>query len=257
MQVVPGRGVTARVEDYNCTIGNETFFRELFDRPPANVPPPKPGITRLYIALDGQTIGAFDARDTLRPDATAAIAALRQAGLRVLMLTGDSAAAAAPIANQAGIDEVEAGLEPAAKLARIRALQQKGRRVAMVGDGINDSGALAQADAGIAMGSGADLAQEAADVVLLRAQPSAIPAALELARATIHIMEENLAWAAAYNLLGIPLAAGLLYPFFHILLTPWIAAAAMALSSVSVLLNSLRLRSWQPTTTVSAVDAID
>ncbi|MGB6193865.1 MAG: copper-translocating P-type ATPase, partial [Terracidiphilus sp.] len=249
VQVVPGRGVTARVEDYNCTIGNETFFRELFDRPPTNVPPPKPGITRLYIALDGQTIGAFDARDTLRPDATAAIAALRHAGLRVLMLTGDSAAAAAPIANQAGIDEVEAALEPAAKLERIRALQQKGRRVAMVGDGINDSGALAQADAGIAMGSGADLAQEAADVVLLRAQPSAIPAALELARATIHIMEENLAWAAAYNLLGIPLAAGLLYPFFHILLTPWIAAAAMALSSVSVLLNSLRLRRWQPATT--------
>jgi P-type Cu+ transporter len=246
VQVVPGRGVTARVEDYNCTIGNEAFFRELFDRPPANVPPPKAGVTRLYIALDNHTIGAFDARDTLRPDASEAISALRRAGLRVLMLTGDSAAAAAPIANQAGIDEVEAGLEPAAKLARIRALQEKGQRVAMVGDGINDSGALAQADAGIAMGTGADLAQEAADVVLLRAQPSAIPAAIELARATIHIMEENLAWAAAYNLLGIPLAAGLLYPFFHILLTPWIAAAAMALSSVSVLLNSLRLRRWHP-----------
>ncbi len=246
VQVIPGRGVTARVEDYNCTIGNETFFRELFGRVPANVQPPKPGVTRLFIALDSQTIGAFDARDALRPDAAAAIDALRRGGLRVLMLTGDSAAAAAPIANQAGIDEVEAGLEPAAKLARIRALQAKGQRVAMVGDGINDSGALAQADAGIAMGSGTDLAQEAADVVLLRAQPSAIPASLELARATFHIMEENLAWAAAYNLLGIPLAAGLLYPFFHILLTPWIAAAAMALSSVSVLLNSLRLRRWQP-----------
>ncbi len=253
VQVVPGRGVTARVEDYNCTIGNEAFFRELFGRPPANVQPPKPGITRLYIALDNHAIGAFDARDTLRPDATAAIAALRGAGLRVLMLTGDSAAAAAPIANQAGIDEVEAGLEPAAKLQRIRAMQEKGQRVAMVGDGINDSGALAQADAGIAMGTGADLAQEAADVVLLRAQPSSIPAALELARATIHIMEENLAWAAAYNLLGIPLAAGLLYPFFHILLTPWIAAAAMALSSVSVLLNSLRLRRWQPSSLAAPV----
>ena len=120
------------------------------------------------------------------------------------MLTGDSAAAAAPIARQAGIDELEAGLDPAGKLARIRALQQSGLRVAMVGDGINDAGALAQADAGIAMGTGADLAQEAGDVLLLRAQPSAIPAALDLARATLRVMRQNLAWAAAYNLLGIP-----------------------------------------------------
>ena len=198
------------------------------------------------MALDNQPAGCFDARDALRPDAAAAVASLRSAGLRVLMLTGDSAAAAAPIADQAGIAEVEAGLGPADKLARIRALQESGLRVAMVGDGINDAGALAQADAGIAMGSGADLAQEAGDVLLLRAQPSSIPAALELARATLHVMRENLIWAAAYNLLGIPLAAGLLYPVFHILLSPWVAAAAMALSSVSVLVNSLRLRGWQP-----------
>jgi Cu+-exporting ATPase len=162
------------------------------------------------------------------------------------MLTGDSAAAAEPIARQAGITEVEAGLDPAGKLARIRALQKTGLRVAMVGDGINDAGALAQADAGIAMGSGADLAQEAGDVLLLRAQPSAIPAALDLARAALRVMRQNLVWAAAYNLLGIPLAAGALYPGFHILLSPWLAAAAMALSSVSVLANSLRLRRWLP-----------
>ena len=162
------------------------------------------------------------------------------------MLTGDSAVAAAPIANQAGIHEVEAGLDPAAKLARIRTLQEQGLRVAMVGDGINDSGALAQADAGLAMGTGTDLAQEAGDVILLRAQPSSIPVALDLAQATLRVMRENLIWAAAYNLLGIPLAAGILYPFFHILLTPWVAAAAMALSSVSVLMNSLRLRRWRP-----------
>jgi Cu+-exporting ATPase len=166
--------------------------------------------------------------------------------LRVLMLTGDSAAAAAPIARQAGIDEVEAGLDPVGKLARIRALQQSGLRVAMAGDGINDAAALAQADAGIAMGTGADLAQEAGDLLLLRALPSSIPAALDLARSTLRVMRQNLAWAAAYNLLGIPLAAGALYPHFHILLSPWVAAAAMALSSVSVLANSLRLRSWQP-----------
>ena len=245
-QVLPGRGVTAEVEDRDCMIGNEALFREVFTSLPDGVTPPKPGFTRLWMALNGRMAGAFDARDTLRPDAASAIASLRQAGLRILMLTGDTAAAAAPIADQAGIAEVEAGLDPAAKLARIRSLQQEGLRVAMVGDGINDAAALAQADAGIAMGSGADLAQEAGDVLLLRAKPSSIPAALDLARSTLRVMRENLLWAVGYNILGIPLAAGMLYPAFHILLSPWVAAAAMALSSVSVLSNSLRLRRWQP-----------
>ena len=203
-------------------------------------------MTRLWMALDDKPVGCFEAKDTLRPDSAAAVMSLRQSGFRVIMLTGDSATAAAPIANQAGIDELEAGLDPAGKLSRIRALQQDGLRVAMVGDGINDAAALAQADAGIAMGTGTDLAQEAGDVLLLRAQPSAIPAALNLAVSTLGIMRQNLIWAVGYNLLGIPLAAGLLYPAFHILLSPWLAAAAMALSSVSVLANSLRLRNWQP-----------
>jgi Cu+-exporting ATPase len=236
----------ATVEAHECLLGNEALLREYFVALPADVPAPVAGVTRLWMAIDQQPVGYFDARDALRSDAAEAVEALRESGLRVLMLTGDSAAAADPIAKQAGIAEVEAGLDPAGKLARVRALQQSGLHVGMVGDGINDAGALAQADAGIAMGTGADLAQEAGDVLLLRAQPSAIPAALSLARSTIQVMRQNLGWAVGYNLLGIPLAAGALYPAFHILLSPWIAAAAMAFSSVSVLANSLRLRRWRP-----------
>jgi Cu+-exporting ATPase len=246
VQSLPGRGLSATVEGRRCLLGNETLFQEFFIALPNGIPSPAPGATRLWMALDEVPAGYFDARDALRPDAPAAISALRQAGLRILMLTGDSAVAAAPIAHRAGITEVEAALDPAGKLTRIRALQQSGLRVAMVGDGINDAAALAQADAGIAMGTGADLAQEAGDVLLLRAQPSAIPTALHLARQTLCIMRENLVWAAGYNVIGIPLAAGALYPGFHILLSPWMAAAAMALSSVCVLANSLRLRGWQP-----------
>ena len=201
------------------------------------------GIDARQHALGG---GLFDARDTLRPEAPAAIAALRQRGLRVLMMTGDSAAAASPIAAQAGIEEVEASLDPAAKLARIRALQAQDLRVAMVGDGINDAAALAHSNAGFAMGSGADLAQEAGDVLLLLPSPAGIPSAIELAQATLAIMRQNLAWALGYNLLTLPLAAGALYPAWHILLSPWVAAAAMAFSSVSVLMNSLRLARWRP-----------
>jgi Cu+-exporting ATPase len=257
LQNFPGRGLSASIEGRECLLGNEALLREFSVPLPASISPPEPGLTRLWIGLDGVPAGYFDARDALRPDAAQAIAALRElglgkaggsgnAGLRILMLTGDTAEAAAPIAKEAGIGEVEAGLDPAGKLARIRALQEDGLSVAMVGDGINDAAALAQADAGIAMGSGADLAQEAGDVLLLRAQPSAIPDALRLARDTLRIMRQNLFWAVGYNLLGIPLAAGLLYPAFHLLLTPWLAAAAMALSSVCVLANSLRLRNWQP-----------
>jgi cation transport ATPase len=255
VQILPGRGLTAKIEGRDCLLGNEVLFQEFFIPLPAGIAPPEPGVTRLWMALDRVAAGFFDARDALRPDAAGAVAALRAAGLQVLMLTGDSSAAAAPIARQAGIAgtgdtpsplEWEAGLDPAGKLARIRTLQQSGLRVAMVGDGINDAAALAQADAGIAMGTGADLAQEAGDVLILRAQPAAIPAAIDLARSTLRVMRQNLVWAAGYNLLGIPLAAGALYPHFHILLSPWLAAAAMALSSVSVLANSLRLRGWAP-----------
>ena len=246
VQVLPGRGLTARVEGRDCLLGNAALFEEFFVPLPEGITPPDPGVTRLWMALDGISVGYFDARDALRPDAAAAMASLHSAGLKLLMLTGDTAAAAEPIARQAGIETVEAGLDPAAKLARIRDLQSTGLRVAMVGDGINDAAALAAADAGIAMGTGTDLAQEAGDVLLLRAQPGAIPAAIALARQTLAIMRQNLFWAVGYNILGIPLAAGVLYPAFHILLSPWIAAAAMAASSVCVLSNSLRLRGWNP-----------
>jgi Cu+-exporting ATPase len=246
LQIYPGRGLRATVEGQQCLLGNETLFQEFLVPLPNPTRKAQPGVTRLWMALDNSAVGYFDARDALRPDAAAAVRALRREGMRVLMLTGDTAASAGPIAEQAGIAELEAGLDPAGKLQRIRELQQSGLRVAMVGDGINDAAALAQADAGIAMGSGADLAQEAGDVLLLRAQPAAIPDALGLARAAVRIMRQNLVWAAVYNVLGIPLAAGLLYPAFHILLTPWLAAAAMALSSLCVLANSLRLRGWEP-----------
>jgi Cu+-exporting ATPase len=250
-QNLPGRGLTAQVEGHACLLGNEALFRESFIAFLADVAAPEPGVTRLWMALGNDAagcaaVGYFDARDALRPDAAAAVAELRRAGLRVLMLTGDTAAAAAPIAAEAGISEVEAGLDPAGKLTRIRALQLEGLRVAMVGDGINDAAALAQAEAGIAMGSGADLAQEAGDVLLVHPHPAAIAASLGLARETLRIMRQNLGWAVGYNLLGIPLAAGVFYPYFHVLLSPWVAAAAMALSSVCVLGNSLRLRGWQP-----------
>jgi Cu+-exporting ATPase len=162
------------------------------------------------------------------------------------MLTGDNAATADLIGKQTGIDEIYAGLLPGQKLEHIRTLQASGKKVAMVGDGINDAAALAQADGGIAMGTGTELAREAGDAVLLRGEPLSIPATLDLASATLRTMRENLGWAVGYNIIGIPLAAGVLYPAFGILLSPAIASAAMALSSVSVLANSLRLRAFQP-----------
>jgi Cu+-exporting ATPase len=245
---LPGRGLTATVEGHDCVLGSDALLREFFIAIPPALAPPEPGVTRLWLAIDHKAAGVFDARDALRPDAADAVKVLRADGLRVLMLTGDSAAAAAPIAAQGGIEEVEAGLDPAGKLAHIRELKKSGLRVAMVGDGINDAASLAEADAGIAMGTGADLAQEAGDVLLLRADPANIPNGLRLARSTLAIMRQNLIWAAAYNVLGIPIAAGVFYPAFHVLLSPWLAAAAMALSSVCVLGNSLRLRGWEPRT---------
>jgi P-type Cu+ transporter len=250
VQVIPGRGLTAKVEGRECLLGNQELLKE-WSVPLPDAALPEAGVTRLWMALDQagagyKVAGYFDAKDSLRPSAKAAVGWLKNHGLAVEMLTGDSASAAAPIAAAAGITDVAAGLLPADKVTRIRELQQSGLRVAMVGDGINDAAALAQADAGMAMGAGAALAQEAGDVLLLASDPMGICTAIGLARATVSVMRQNLVWAGGYNVVGIPLAAGLLYPVFHLLLTPWMAAAAMAFSSVSVLLNSLRLRGWKP-----------
>jgi Cu+-exporting ATPase len=250
LQAIPGRGLSATVDGIDCLLGNEALLKEFGYKASAGqlsaLPDAEPGVTRLWVVLNQSIAGCFDAKDQLRPGAAEAVRSLRRLGLKLRILTGDSAAAAAPIAKEAGIHDVEACLDPLGKLARIRALQAEGYRIGMVGDGINDAAALAQADAGIALGTGADLAQEAGDVLLLRADPALIAQAIELAQATLAIMRQNLVWAALYNLLGIPLAAGAFYPQFHILLSPWIASAAMAFSSISVLANSLRLRRWSP-----------
>jgi Cu+-exporting ATPase len=207
--------------------------------------PVESGSTSLHITQAGAYVGTLLCRDALREDAVAALRALGELHLQVVMLTGDTAVAAQPLADTLGIREVYAGLSPEQKLERIRELQQRGARVLMVGDGINDAAAIAQADSGIGMGTGTELAREAGDAILLHSDLSAMVAALRLARATRRIMKQNLGWAAGYNLLAVPLAAGVLFPAFGILLSPAVAAAAMALSSVSVLLNSLRLRRWR------------
>jgi Cu+-exporting ATPase len=197
----------------------------------------------MYVAQDRALVGVIEARDTLRASAPAAIAGLKRLGISTAMLTGDTPATAEAVARAAGISQVWAGLLPAQKLEKIRELQQQGHRVAMAGDGINDAAAISQADAGLAMGTGADLAR---DAILLHGEPRQILDAVLLARQALRVMRQNLGWAFGYNLLGIPIAAGVLYPAFGILLSPAIASAAMALSSVSVLANSLRLRGFTP-----------
>ena len=245
LRAKPGRGVTGRVGSIAAAAGNAALMAEL--KIPLLAPPdPASTGTLLHIAADGRHLGTLVAEDTLRDGAGRAIAALHQMGLRTMMLTGDSWSAAAAMASAAGIEEFQAELLPAAKLAQIVTLQGEGHRVAMVGDGINDAAALAQADAGLTIGSGTDLARQAGDAILLRGEPAEIVKAIALARHARSTMRQNLGWALAYNVLGIPLAAGVLYPWTGLLLSPAIASAAMALSSVSVLANSLRLRRYTP-----------
>ncbi|MSV34137.1 MAG: cadmium-translocating P-type ATPase [Bryobacterales bacterium] len=223
---VTGKGVWARVEDCDILGGNEAFLRE------QGVDANGPGV---LVAINGKYAGSLQVSDPVRHDSPAAIAELRRAGLEIVLLTGDVQATADAVAREVGIQRVIAGVLPGGKVAEIRKLQQQGRRVAMVGDGINDAPALAQADIGIAMGSGTDIAIEAGDVTLLRSGLSGVAHAILLSRATWQVMRQNLVWALGYNVLAIPAAA---FGF----LSPVIASAAMAASSVSVVGNSLRLK---------------
>jgi P-type Cu+ transporter len=199
------------------------------------------GKTVMYVAAAGRLAGLIALADPIRPASRDAVARLTALGLDVVMVTGDAPRAAEAIARQAGITRVVAGVLPAGKVEEIQRMQRAGHVVGMVGDGINDAPALSAADVGIAIGTGADVAIEAADVTLLRGDLLGVPAAIALSRRTMRIIKQNLFWAFAYNVVGIPVAAGILYPIWGLTLSPILASAAMAVSSVSVVTNSLRL----------------
>lgn len=204
------------------------------------------GKTPLFFAESGRLLGCVAVADVVKPDSAKAIAALRRMGRRVVLLTGDNQRTANAIARQIGVDQVIAQVLPQDKAKCVDQLQQQGQRVAMVGDGVNDAPALAQADVGLAIGAGTDIAIESADVVLMKSSLLDIPAAMDLSRAVLRNIKQNLFWAFFYNSIGIPVAAGVLYPALHLTLNPMLAAAAMSLSSVCVVSNALRLRGWKP-----------
>jgi Cu+-exporting ATPase len=233
----PGRGAEASVDGRQVLVGRPEFA----GHPDAAVATAA-GATEVVVSRDGALVGTLVLEDALRPEALEALTAVRRLGLTALLLTGDQPAAARRVAAALGIDTVVAGVRPAGKRDEIARLRQAGEVVAMVGDGINDAPALAQADVGIALASGTDVAVEAADIALLRSDVRGVVRALILARATMRTMRQNLFWAFVYNVVGIPIAAGALYPAFGLLLSPVLASAAMAVSSVSVVANSLRLR---------------
>ena len=241
-----GKGVFATVDGHHIIAGTLDLLKEsgidVSALDPVTAAWSAQARTIVAAAIDGKPAAAFAIADTLRNNASKVMSALRRRGLRLVMLSGDRKATAETIAHQAGIDEVIAEVLPDGKVDAIKRLQQGGHRVAMVGDGLNDAPALAQADIGMAMASGTDIAAEAASVTLMRSDLEGVEQAVVLARKTMSTMKQNLFWAFIYNVIGIPVAAGALYPAFGILLSPILASAAMAFSSVSVVSNSLRLR---------------
>ena len=247
---VTGKGVQATVDGRSVLVGNARLLADagiataVLNGVAGELS--GEGKTPVLAAVDGQPAGVLAVADPVKDDSAAAIAGLHRLGMEVVVITGDSARTAAAIARQMGVRRVLAEVLPEHKAAEIRRLQGEGRTVGMVGDGINDAPALAAADVGLAIGTGTDVAIEAADVTLISGSLAGVVAAIELSRATMRNIRQNLVFALAYNAVGIPLAAGVLYPFFGIRLSPIIAAAAMALSSLSVVTNANRLRRWHP-----------
>lgn len=246
---VAGRGIRAKVNDKNLMLGNIEFMTEnnisANDIPEADILSDE-GKTVMYLALNGKLAGIIAVADVVKPDSADAIAKLHKMGIKTVMLTGDNKLTADAIAKQVNIDEVVPQVMPGEKAEQIKRLQSDGSFVAMVGDGINDAPALAQSDIGFAIGSGTDVAMESAGIVLMQDSLSGVVTAIELSRATLRNIKQNLFWAFAYNTAGIPLAAGVFYLFGGPVLNPMFAAAAMAMSSVSVVTNALRLRYFKP-----------
>ena len=242
-----GSGVTGTIGGRKVAVGNAQLMRELrLDVSTAaeisGTARAVPGASELFVAIDGRLAAIIVVTDAIRPTSREAVERLEKMGIDVLLLTGDRQSTAELVAKAAGIDRVVAEVLPQDKVMEVRALQEKGRVVAMVGDGINDAPALAQADVGVSMPKGTDIAIEASDIALMRSDLRGVPTAISLSRQTMVTMKQNLFWAFVYNVIGIPIAAGVLYPVTGLMLSPIIASAAMALSSVSVVTNSLRLR---------------
>jgi Cu+-exporting ATPase len=243
-EAVAGRGVRGRVGDRRVVVGTAAFLQAEGVDPGALIGLADPRSAVTYLAVDGRFAGALPTIDEIKPEAAAAVGELQSAGIEVWLVTGDQARTAAAVAAAVGIptDRVLAEVLPGGKADAVAAIQARGLRVAMVGDGVNDAPALARADVGIAIGTGADVALEASDVTLVGGDPRSVATAIALSRRTMRVIRQNLAWAFGYNIVLVPVAMGALYPFMGITLNPALAAAAMALSSVSVVTNSLRLR---------------
>jgi Cu+-exporting ATPase len=243
VQSITGRGITGVVEGHKVAVGSVRMMVELgILQKPEVISGPYPGGTVLCVGVDGEYVGTFSVADQLKTSTADTVRELQKRGLRIVMLTGDNRIVALRIASTLGISEFEAEVLPEGKLKVIRKLQQEGRVVAMAGDGINDAPALAQADVGIAMGTGTDVAMESGSITLVKGDLTGILRARKLSQATMRNIRQNLFFAFIYNAVGVPIAAGILYPFFGILLSPIFAAAAMSFSSVSVITNALRLR---------------